>query len=52
MRANLLPMEKQSQQLFATLNAEIELQVGGTTFHNVAACNEQYVLVNQPKTLN
>lgn len=27
------------------------IQRGGTTFHNVAACNEQYVLVNQPKII-
>ena len=28
------------------------VQCGATTFHNVAACNEQYVLVNQPKVIN
>ena len=28
------------------------VQRGATTFHNVAACNEQYVLVNQPKVIN
>ncbi len=27
------------------------IQRGGTIFHNVAACNEQYVLVNQPKVV-
>ncbi len=27
------------------------IQRGGTIFHNVAACNEQYVLVNQPKII-
>ncbi len=28
------------------------IQIGATTFHNVAACNEQYVLVNQPKVID
>ena len=28
------------------------VQRGATTFHNVAACNEQYVLVNQPKVIH
>ena len=27
------------------------VQRGATTFHNVAACNEEYVLVNQPKII-
>ncbi len=27
------------------------IQRGATTFHNVAACNEQYELVNQPKVI-
>ncbi len=27
------------------------IQSGTTTFHNVAACNDQYVLVNQPKVI-
>ena len=27
------------------------IQRGATTFHNVAACNEQYALVNQPKII-
>ncbi len=27
------------------------VQRGATTFHNVAACNDQYVLMNQPKIM-